>query len=68
MLGYIRVNECPAGLEPPAGARYRRKAIVKIRRNRPLWILMFANKIHLEIYLPDILLSDRSTCPFHYSK
>ncbi len=35
-LGYVRVNECPAGLEPPLGAIYRRKATVKIRRNKPL--------------------------------
>ena len=38
-LGYVRVNEYPAGLEPPAGARNRKKATVKIRRNWPLRIL-----------------------------
>ena len=26
------VNDCPAGLEPPAGASNRRKGTVKIRR------------------------------------
>ncbi len=30
---YVRVNDCPAGSEPPAGARNRLKATVKIRRN-----------------------------------
>ncbi len=33
-LGYSRVNECPAGIELPAGARNTRKAAVKIRRNK----------------------------------
>ncbi len=35
-LGEVRVNECPVGLEPSIGARSRRKATIKIRRNRPL--------------------------------
>ncbi len=34
-LGNVRGNECPAGLEPPAGARNMGKATVKIRRNLP---------------------------------
>ncbi len=29
-LGEGKVNDCPAGLEPPAGARNRRKATVII--------------------------------------
>ena len=32
-LGYIWLDDCPAGLDPPAGARNMRKATVKIRRN-----------------------------------
>ena len=35
-LGYLKVNDCPAGLEPPAGARKRRKATVKILRILPI--------------------------------
>ncbi len=31
--GLFNVNDCPAGLEAPAGARNRKKATVKIRRN-----------------------------------
>ena len=31
-LGYVRLDDCPAGLVPPTGARNRRKAAVKIRR------------------------------------
>ena len=31
-LGLVRVNDCPGGLEPSAGARDRRKASRKIRR------------------------------------
>ncbi len=31
-LDKVKVNECHVGLEPPAGARNRRKATVKIRR------------------------------------
>ncbi len=34
-LGWVRVNDCPAWLEPPAGATNRRKATVKIWRNPP---------------------------------
>ena len=34
-LGKIKVIGCPAGLEPPAGARNRRKPDVKIRQNTP---------------------------------
>ena len=30
-LCYIGLGDCPSGLEPPAGARNRRKATVKIR-------------------------------------
>ncbi len=37
-LGYLRVNDNPAGLQPPAGARKRRKASVKKRRNTALGI------------------------------
>ena len=33
MIGKVKVNDCPAGLEPPEGARKRRKASVKKRRN-----------------------------------
>ena len=33
MRGYFRINDCPAGLEPPTGVRKRRKATVKKRRN-----------------------------------
>ena len=33
-LGLVNVNDCPTGLEPPAGAKNRRKATVKIRRNQ----------------------------------
>ncbi len=29
----LNVNDCPAGLEPPAGVRKNRKATVKKRRN-----------------------------------
>ncbi len=32
-LGFVRVNDCPAGLGPPAGAKNRRKATVTKRRN-----------------------------------
>ena len=32
-LSYLRVNDCPAGLEPTAGARKRRQASVTNRRN-----------------------------------
>ena len=34
-LGYIGLGDFPAGLEPPAWARNRRKATVKIRQNAP---------------------------------
>ncbi len=34
-LFYVRLGDCPAGLEPSAVARNRRKATVKIRRNAP---------------------------------
>ena len=34
-LGFIGLGDCPAGLELPTGARTRRKATVKIRRNAP---------------------------------
>ena len=34
-FGYVELGDCPAVLEPPAGARNRRKATVKIRRNAP---------------------------------
>ncbi len=37
------VNDCPAGLEPPAGARNRRKATVKMRRKH---LLLFLSMIH----------------------
>ncbi len=33
-LGKVRVNECPAGLEPQSGARNKRKSTVKIRKKR----------------------------------
>ena len=33
-LGYVNVNESPAGLEPSAGARNRRKATVKCEETR----------------------------------
>ncbi len=36
LLGYIRLGDCPTGLEPPAGARNRKKATVKNTTNRPL--------------------------------
>ncbi len=39
MLGQVRVNECPAGLDPPAVARNGMKTTLKIRRNPPLRIL-----------------------------
>ena len=29
MLGQVNINDCPAGLEPPAGACCMRKATVK---------------------------------------
>ncbi len=32
-FGQLRVNDCPAGLEPPAMARKGRKATVKKPRN-----------------------------------
>ncbi len=35
MLGYIRDNDCPLRLEPPAGAKIGRNATVKIQRNPP---------------------------------
>ena len=35
LIGYFGLGDCPAGLEPPAGARRRRKATVKILRNAP---------------------------------
>ncbi len=38
-LGYLRVYDCPAELEPPAGARNRRKATVNIRINPQFRIL-----------------------------
>ena len=38
-LGYVNVNDCSAGLEPPAVARNRRKSTVKIGRNPPLSLL-----------------------------
>ena len=34
-LGYIGLGDCPEGLEPPTGARNRRKATVKVRRIDP---------------------------------
>ena len=37
-LGELRFNDCPAG------ARNRRKATVKMRRNPPLWILSSIKK------------------------
>ena len=43
MLGYIGLGDCPtwlgnwpAGLEPPAGDRNRRKVTVKNTKNRPI--------------------------------
>ena len=44
LIGWVSVNDCPAGLEPPAGARNRRKATVKTQRNpllRFLFIICF---------------------------
>ncbi len=38
-LGYIRLGDCPTRLEPHAGARNRRKATVKKRRNYPKKVL-----------------------------
>ena len=35
-LGYIGLGDCPTGLEPPAGARNRRKVTVKNTKNHPL--------------------------------
>ena len=35
LIGYFRLVNCPAGLEPPAGARKRRKFIVEVRRFAP---------------------------------
>ena len=32
-LGYLKVIDCPAELELPAGARNRRKTTMKLRRN-----------------------------------
>ena len=34
-IGYFRLGDCPAGIEPKAGARNRGKATVNIRRNAP---------------------------------
>ena len=44
----VNVNDCPAGLELPAGARNRRKATAKIRRNSLLdsEIYIYAKKLH----------------------
>ena len=33
ILDYVRFNESSAGLEPPAAARNKRKATVKIHKN-----------------------------------
>ena len=44
-LGYVNVNDCPAGLEPAAGARIRRKATVKISRNQQLRFLYMILKL-----------------------
>ncbi len=52
-LCYVRINECPAGLELPAGYRNRRKATVKKkRRNPPLRILLLIqdNYCYLNIF------------------
>ncbi len=35
-LGFIGLGDCPAGLEPTAGSRNRRKAAVKNTKNRLL--------------------------------
>ena len=43
-LGYIWLGDCPAGLEPSAGARNRRKATMKIRRNPLLCFLYIIRK------------------------
>ncbi len=32
------VNNCPAGLKPPAGARNKRKAAVKKKRKKGFWV------------------------------
>ena len=38
-LCYTSLDGCPAGLEPPAVSRNKRKATVKIRRNASKWAL-----------------------------
>ncbi len=35
-LGHLRVNDCPAGLEPPAGVKNRRKTSLKNEETRLL--------------------------------
>ena len=40
----VNVNECPAGLEPPAGSRNRRTATLKIQRNPLLRFLSMTQK------------------------
>ncbi len=58
-LGYVRVNECPAGLEPTAGARNWRKATVKMLKKPatsdsfldPFVIqLLITHSLHLHLY------------------
>ena len=47
----VRLGDCHAGLEPPAGARNRRKATVKIRRNLQLRFLHMNQLIYKIVYL-----------------
>ena len=56
----LMVNVCPAGLEPPARARNRRKACVKIRRNLQLWILPM---IHIFSYKSVFILGLKTILP-----
>ena len=63
-LGMVNVNDCPAGLELPAGARNRRKATAKIRRNSLLEseIYIYAKKITWYRYkLNFVILTDDSS-------
>ncbi len=46
-LGYVSVNDCPAGLEPPSEARNRRKATLKIQRNTTPGIIRLDPKCHI---------------------
>ena len=51
------LGDCLTGLEPPAGARNRRKATVENTKNRPIWCDVTKGTIP-KFYIHTIDMSD----------